>query len=925
MRKIVYAIGFIISFFTANAQINNSSFEDTSCDVCATLLEFEEGCVSEWNNYRYAPAAFDSSDNACAFYNGGAYQAPHGNMHAMVGVNSGIFQEGEYPPGTYSISFRYTRGEGIFEDYPVYINVGFANGMQNVAWNDESNLSIPIDNVVSQLVEEDDPVNWATYTGTFNLTSAFEDIVIYGSSTEQFKTAEKAPTMRALIDDFSLVCLDCPTSACDCINGGELQALNVFGCNVDFALGGYGVDGCATLIPEFTWNFGDGSDEIVTTSVPTGISHTFDMNGTYTVTVSFDLEDNTTGELCNVSYDTTVEITDCTSTSACDCINGGELQALNVFGCNADFALGGYGVDGCATLIPEFTWDFGDGSGEIVTTSIPTGTSHTFDMNGTYTVTVSFDLEDNTTGELCTVSYDTTVEITDCESTSACDCINGGELQALNIFGCNADFYLGGYGVDGCATLIPEFTWNFGDGSDEVVTTGQPASTSHTFDMNGTYTVTVSFDLKDNVTGELCNVSYDTIVEITDCENPCSDSPYVEPFWSHPDCPEVVCTATQWPVVVLDGAGVPINGGDVTINWVNTDDPALPPMAGTWNYVGPQQHWEITITYNDGCEYVVNYYEDCCEDDISIKAIECPPTASDIKVLEAYAEQNKDKLKALNKYELVLSGISTLKSQKDIKDCDPCDIGYVLVYLVDSSGNPIDASIYNSILWSNGDTTPQSIAFPNIPLTVVATQNNDGYTCTYEAEYTLDCEEKCSEVTPTNLQVVGTTLTWDPVPGAIEYIVSSPAGNVPQIYCGCKSPVSMLTDTTPTNSYPLSLGLSKQCFVWQVTAVCKTGEKSVISKQACYNGPKKGEKDIISIYPNPNTGIMDVKIETDNDTDIVLSIHKFDGTLIKTINTRTSNSMLNLNLNLKGILSKGLYFFTFNTVDNIITKKVMIE
>jgi hypothetical protein len=189
-------------------------------------------------------------------------------------------------------------------------------------------------------------------------------------------------------------------------------------------------------------------------------------------------------------------------------------------------------------------------------------------------------------------------------------------------------------------------------------------------------------------------------------------------------------------------------------------------------------------------------------------------------------------------------------------------------------------------------------------------------------------EEKCEATTPTNLQVVGNTLTWNPVPGATSYIILSPAGNVPQIDCGCSGSngVSIAPVTVNTNSYTLPASLADKCFVWQVIAICESGEKSPISNQACYKGSKKGEKDVISIYPNPNKGDMNIKIDTNNDSNVILNVYQFDGTLIKTINNlKPQRGHLDFNLNLQSRLNSGIYFFVFNIGDHTISKKVIIE
>ncbi len=234
---------------------------------------------------------------------------------------------------------------------------------------------------------------------------------------------------------------------------------------------------------------------------------------------------------------------------------------------------------------------------------------------------------------------------------------------------------------------------------------------------------------------------------------------------------------------------------------------------------------------------------------------------------------------------------------------------------------------------TNSYTLPASLAEKCFVWQVIAIcKSGDKSPISTQACYGPDVKGECEVTAPSNLQVSGTTLTWNAVPGAVSYVITSPAGNVPQIDCGCKGSngISIAPVTVNTNSYTLPAGLEKACFVWQVTAICKSGEKSPISSQACYGNGKEvsdgGVKDKISIYPNPNNGIMNVKVETATKEGVILNIYNFDGTLIKTIeNYDISNGVLSLNLNLRSTLTKGMYFFSFNTGKQTITKKVMIE
>ncbi|MEP2937642.1 MAG: T9SS type A sorting domain-containing protein [Gilvibacter sp.] len=834
MKKSIFLFVLAIMSMTSWSQnaIQNFSFEDTGCELCDTYYEFYEGCVADWQNYRYVPAAFDSSDPSCTFYNGAYYYAPHGDQHAMIAVNSGIFQEGNFQAGNYSISFQYTRGEAIFEDYPVYINVGFANDLQNVDWDDDSNLAVPIENMVSLLVLEDHNINWATYSGTFELPADFDQIVIYGSSMMKSaasgastSSATRAPTMRALIDNFSLIRLDpcIPEDIKVTVDGEDVTDTLSY----TIPCGQTCINVAATNVENAVYN----TDDLVLT----------DLEGLFCVTdpdmtsfTAYITGQDTCGEDVNIAIDVTIE-QDCPP-DGCDCVNGGELQAFNIFGCDVDFALGGFGIDGCATLIPEFTWDFGDTIGTDVTTTLPVGNSYTYGSNGTYTVTVSFDVEYNDTGELCTQTYEV-----------------------------------------------------------EVV--------------------------------------------ITDCEEECDDEPYIEPYWELCDSNNV-CELESWPVRVLDDDGTPlllIDGYTFVWDDSSTSDVRYGVTDG--------QTVSVTVTYPDGCEYFIEYVENCCEGGITVEFDECPSDEV-VAALERQLEQNKRLLPA-TEYQDMFNALQLYKSDSraatsdghTADDCDPCDIGTVVVFVIDVlTGEPI--TNWETITVTNNDTGLTIPVYENffqvyvdVSYTVTVTvQDPEGHICTYSYEFIYDCEDvPCSELpAPTNLQVSGTTLSWDPVPGAVEYIVSSPVAG-PIIFCDCPAQVSIIPFTVDTNSVTLTGGLASACFVWQVTAVCADGSESPASGQMCYpnEGGGHGKSAALTnamVTPNPTKGDMTFTIDANYDTNVQIEIYNFNGILIKSFNERVlKEGVATITWNATGVLPKGIYFIQFKTAHETIQKKLIVN
>ena len=164
-----------------------------------------------------------------------------------------------------------------------------------------------------------------------------------------------------------------------------------------------------------------------------------------------------------------------------------------------------------------------------------------------------------------------------------------------------------------------------------------------------------------------------------------------------------------------------------------------------------------------------------------------------------------------------------------------------------------------------------------------------------------DCGDcPCDIEPPIDLKVLPNgSLSWAPVSGATSYIISSPGAGQPILYCNCRYPISIVPITVSAEDAPpfvLPLSLQRQCFVWQVQAVCADGTVSNVSKQHCYPGKKlviteaeienpkieigpgkfaqPDEIDAVSVYPNP--AINYFKVDLISEKDEMLTIQLID-------------------------------------------------
>lgn len=225
-------------------------------------------------------------------------------------------------------------------------------------------------------------------------------------------------------------------------------------------------------------------------------------------------------------------------------------------------------------------------------------------------------------------------------------------------------------------------------------------------------------------------------------------------------------------------------------------------------------------------------------------------------------------------------------------------------------------------------------------------KNPEAYTNVKAAE--IDCgildeilPPKCSELTaPTNLQANGATLSWDPVPGAIAYIISSPAGNEPQIECRCRKSISLNIATEET-SYTLSNSLASRCFIWQVTAICEDGTASATSQQMCFlpilieeEDPQEEDipneevpyEDKVTLSPNPNNGVFSINMDIAYDSEVSIEVRDFYGRMVTVLSdsVRAEKSSA-ISWDGTGILRRGIYFIEIKTDRDTFYKKMIVK
>jgi hypothetical protein len=222
-----------------------------------------------------------------------------------------------------------------------------------------------------------------------------------------------------------------------------------------------------------------------------------------------------------------------------------------------------------------------------------------------------------------------------------------------------------------------------------------------------------------------------------------------------------------------------------------------------------------------------------------------------------------------------------------------------------------------------------------------------GTACTGRRLCVTDCNKRSCNLDqkPENVRIsqADNTISWDPVPGAVDYIVEIVMNS--QACC----PVSDLGPTTNTyqvtgTSYlpafpPQFPGypMPPPCYAVRVWAKCPDGSLSMASDVICSNDmshmrtaplnkteAKTGQVSL-NVFPNPSSGKVFIAIQTSGDGPVDLSIYDNTGKLIKHYTEPAVSGKLNLEWE-NSAPAKGIYLVKLLTKDNqLCTKKLIIQ
>jgi len=330
---------------------------------------------------------------------------------------------------------------------------------------------------------------------------------------------------------------------------------------------------------------------------------------------------------------------------------------------------------------------------------------------------------------------------------------------------------------------------------------------------NITYTVTICDEngeccSTDTVRYECCDLES---IEITSCCDPCEDPD--NPFW----------------IWVLDQDGNILNAPNYTFLW-STGSTANSILANV------NTQYSVTVTDTFGCEFVDTFYVECCEDCIEINTCYGPhgnPNSGGVgKKSAARTFTGAEKLflsREIRKH--VKSGALPAGTTFDNRcTLDPCDGGDIFAWVEDCDGNIITPTV----TWVGSDGTTQTGPTATLQADVTYTVTwiaADG--CEYTDTYIYECDD-CT-LPPTNLRCERGMLVWDPVPGAIGYMVYATPYTFESRCCPIiRNGQSTWAQTTGTSINPGALN-QRGCFLWRVVPICPDGSHGTGTPWFCCN------------------------------------------------------------------------------------------
>ena len=283
----------------------------------------------------------------------------------------------------------------------------------------------------------------------------------------------------------------------------------------------------------YSWNFGDASAPVTNSLSP---AHTYADNGVYTVTVRVTDDDGDFDEdTIQVTVDNVAPVVDAGSDITSD--EGEEVSFAGSF------------TDAGSGDLHTYSWDFGDGSAHVTNSLSPT---HTYVDNGVYTVTLRVTDDDAEFTE-------DTIEATVNNLAPVVEA--GDDISAAGGVEC----YFTGSFTDAGTSDLHTYSWDFGDGSDEVTGTLTP---THIYTDSGIYTVTLTVIDDDAGSGSdtlTATIQNGAPVLTVDPDFEINEGDTVDLIATTYTDPETGDTHTA-RIIWGDGdtAEFPVNGGDIS-------------------------------------------------------------------------------------------------------------------------------------------------------------------------------------------------------------------------------------------------------------------------------------------------------------------------------------------------------------------------
>ncbi len=154
--------------------------------------------------------------------------------------------------------------------------------------------------------------------------------------------------------------------------------------------------------------------------------------------------------------------------------------------------------------------------------------------------------------------------------------------------------------------------------------------------------------------------------------------------------------------------------------------------------------------------------------------------------------------------------------------------------------------------------------------------------------------------------------------------------------CDNGGPVT-LVDGTPTGGMFSGLGVTGNMFdpsvtgqgMWTITYTvtdannCNNSDSEVITVDLC-TGIASNDSQVISLYPNPTTGMFTLNINNANTNHVVISIVDMQGKIVYNESDKNVSSQYNKQIDLSD-LAKGIYYVKLNIGSDVQIQKLIVQ